>query len=101
MTLKLPEEGDPLTFRELQVIALVAQGLSAKEIAKHLGLSPRTVEIFRQNAVVKLGARNMTHAATIAVRDGIVDIDAVVSTEMPTLITIEKVRLIPGVGRSS
>jgi DNA-binding CsgD family transcriptional regulator len=74
--------GAPLTPRERQVLALVAQGLTAKEMGRYLGgLSSRTMEIHRHRVVAKLRARNMTHAAAIAVRDGIIDLDEVVSPE--------------------
>lgn len=48
-----------LTLREKQVAHMVAEGLSAKEIAARLSISPRTVELHRSNAIRKLGLRNL------------------------------------------
>jgi len=44
-----------LSPREREVVALVAQGLSSKEMARQLGLSPRTVEMHRARLRLKLG----------------------------------------------
>lgn len=54
-----------LTAREAEVLRYVADGLSTKDIAEALHLSPRTVDIHRQNAAHKLDARNSTHAAIL------------------------------------
>jgi two-component system response regulator FixJ len=48
-----------LSLRQRQVMALVAQGLSNKEIAIELTLSPRTVENYRAWVMEKMGARNL------------------------------------------
>ena len=45
-----------LTAREREVAALVLQGLTAKEIGKALGISPRTVEIYRARLLRKYQA---------------------------------------------
>nr|WP_137678358.1 response regulator transcription factor [Parerythrobacter lutipelagi] len=55
-----------LSPRETAVLTQIADGLSTKEIAESLGLSPRTVEIHRGNAIKKLDARNSTVAAKVA-----------------------------------
>ena len=60
-----------LTGRETEVLELVAEGLSNKEIAGRLGTASGTVKMHVQNVLEKLGASDRTHAVTIAVRRGI------------------------------
>ena len=47
-----------LSPREREIVAHLAQGLSSKEIARQLGLSPRTVEMHRARLLRKLGVRS-------------------------------------------
>jgi FixJ family two-component response regulator len=49
---------EPLTRREQDVLALLAEGATNKEAGKKLGLSPRTIEGHRANIMRKAGARN-------------------------------------------
>jgi len=49
---------DQLTPREREVLAQIAAAASNKEIAKKLGISPRTVEIHRGHIMQKIGAKN-------------------------------------------
>ncbi len=54
-------EGRPvteMTTRERQVAKMLAEGLTSKEIARRLGISPRTVEVYRAKLIEKFGARN-------------------------------------------
>lgn len=62
-----------LTARELQVLRLVAQGLTNKEIARDLDVAQETVKKHVQNITGKLGASDRTHAAIIAMRLGLVE----------------------------
>lgn len=48
----------PLTDREKQVLDQVVRGLTTKEIARQLELSPRTIEIHRGHILRKMSARN-------------------------------------------
>jgi LuxR family quorum sensing-dependent transcriptional regulator len=64
----------PLTPREREVLAWVAQGKSASEIAEILRIAKRTVDEHVQTAVRKLGAQNRTHAVAIALRDAIINV---------------------------
>jgi DNA-binding NarL/FixJ family response regulator len=63
-----------LTPKEVEVLMLVAQGLSNKEIASHLGKAAGTVKIHVQNILEKLGASDRTHAVTIAAQRGIIHV---------------------------
>ncbi|HEX7873806.1 MAG TPA: helix-turn-helix transcriptional regulator [Sphingobium sp.] len=62
-----------LTNRELEVLALVAAGLSAKEIAQRISIAPRTVERHVENARLKMHARNRTHLVTCALIHGLLN----------------------------
>ncbi len=56
---RLQEQMSELSPRQLEVMWLVAEGLSNKEIAIKLGISPRTVENYRAWVMEKMGARNL------------------------------------------
>lgn len=63
-----------LTGREHQVLALVVEGLSAKEIAYRLSIAPRTVECHIDHLRTKTRSRNRAQLVAIAVRSGLVPI---------------------------
>jgi DNA-binding NarL/FixJ family response regulator len=65
------EIGSELTHREREVLALLAAGLSNKEIARELTLSVGTVRLHVSNILAKLGAPNRTTAAAIAMKHGL------------------------------
>src|SRR5438477_4956861 len=62
----------PLTRREQQVLELLVDGLTNREIAMRLVVEPDTGKDHVQSIIKKLGATDRTHAAVIAVRGGIV-----------------------------
>ena len=54
------EKGTPaLTPRQKQILRLVAEGLTNREIARHFGISVRTVEVHRFNLMRRLKVRNV------------------------------------------
>jgi len=65
---------DDLTTRELQVLRLIRDGWRNKQIADQLSISETTVNFHIKNLVDKLGANDRTHAVTIAVRRGLLQI---------------------------
>src|SRR5690606_5696132 len=60
------------TAREREVLQLLAEGLSVKEAAASLDLSPRTIEFHRYNLTDKLGLKSVAELARYAVKHGIV-----------------------------
>jgi two-component system response regulator FixJ len=60
---------DLLTPREYQVLELIAKGASNKEAGRHLGISPRTIEVHRARVMEKLGARNTVDLVHIVLSD--------------------------------
>ena len=68
--LDLPAES--LTSREVQVLELLAEGLSNKTIAQRLGISDQTVKFHVASISGKLGAVNRTDAVRRAVRHGLI-----------------------------
>jgi len=63
---------EPLTPRELEVLQLLAQGLSNRRIAERLGISEHTAKFHVNSIVGKLGAQTRTDAAVRAARLGLV-----------------------------
>jgi DNA-binding NarL/FixJ family response regulator len=66
-------EFDPLTPRESQVVKLVAEGMTTREIADALFISPKTVERHRANVLDKLGMRDRVDLTRYAIRRGLVE----------------------------
>jgi DNA-binding NarL/FixJ family response regulator len=62
--------GENLTAREMEVLRLVAQGLTNYQVARQLGLSIRTVEAHLTHIYAKLGVGSRTEAALLAQRRG-------------------------------
>jgi len=70
-TPRKPEAGAQLTDREREVLRLLAEGRSNKEIARSLVVSERTVKGHVSNILGKLGLQDRTQAALYAVRHGL------------------------------
>ena len=62
-----------LTEREREVLRMVAQGLSTKEIASVLRISHRTVDSHRANVMRKLDIRSVARLTQFAIREGVLD----------------------------
>ena len=60
-----------LTRRELQVLACLCEGLSSKEIARRLGIAPKTVEFHRANLLKKTGYATTTQMISVATKLGL------------------------------
>jgi DNA-binding NarL/FixJ family response regulator len=66
------EDFEVLTPRELQVLKLIAEAYSSKEIAKELVISIKTVERHRQNILDKLGMSDRVELTRYAIRRGLI-----------------------------
>nr|WP_277349781.1 response regulator transcription factor [Planosporangium thailandense] len=63
---------DSLTPREREVLVLIAEGGTNRQIAKHLGVAERTARTHVSNILGKLGLASRTQAAMWAVKEGLV-----------------------------
>jgi NarL family two-component system response regulator LiaR len=71
----LPPAEQPLTGREVEVLRLVAQGLTNQDIADRLSISERTVRSHVSSFLEKLHLANRTQAALYALREGLAGLD--------------------------
>jgi two-component system, NarL family, response regulator NreC len=69
-----PASGSTLTPREREVVKMIAEGNSVREIAEVLGLSAKTVEAHKFNLMRKLRIHNKAHLVTYAIQKKIVKI---------------------------
>src|SRR5205085_12618833 len=63
---------EPLTARETQVLEMVAEGLSNKEIAARLGISDHTAKFHVNSILAKLNAGTRTEAVMRGIRSGLI-----------------------------
>lgn len=64
-----------LTSREREILQLIAEGFTAKEIAAHVFLSIKTIETHRRNIMQKLNMRSTADLTKYAIREGLVSLD--------------------------
>ena len=67
-----PTVDDELTHRQVEILTLIAQGKSAKEIAFELGLSPKTVDVHRARIMERLKLNDIASLTRYAVRKGLI-----------------------------
>ena len=65
---------DDLSSREIDVLRLIASGNANKEIAGQLSIAEETVKSHVTNILAKLGANDRTHAVTLALKRGIIEL---------------------------
>ena len=65
---------DTLTLREIEVLRLLAGGNANKLIASQLSITEETVKFHVKNILSKLGASDRTHAVTVALKRGIIEL---------------------------
>jgi DNA-binding NarL/FixJ family response regulator len=71
---RAPESPETLTEREIEVLRLLAQGQSNKEVARTLTIGEKTVKTHVSNILAKLGVASRTQAALYAARIGLVEL---------------------------
>jgi DNA-binding NarL/FixJ family response regulator len=64
-----------LTVRQREVLKLIAEGVTTKQIAHHLSISPKTVEAHRKAVMDRLEIRDVAGLVRLAVRAGLVSLD--------------------------
>ena len=68
-----PLRDDPLTPREQEVVKLIAESFSSRQIAETLVISEKTVERHRSNILERLGMRDRVELTRYAIRRGLVE----------------------------
>jgi DNA-binding NarL/FixJ family response regulator len=63
-----------LSPREREVLKMVAEGLSTKEVASELGLSHKTIECYRQSLMKKLGVHDVVRLTHCAIKLGAIKV---------------------------
>ena len=66
-------ESGALTSREREIVQLIAEGKSSKEVASALGISPKTAETHRANLMRKLGIHSVSEIVRYAIRNRIIE----------------------------
>lgn len=66
---------EQLTARQREVLALMAQGCSMKEVALTLSISVKTVETHRSNLMERLDLHNVPRLVHYAIRSGLIDLE--------------------------
>ncbi len=73
--LRTPEaDPEPLTDREMEVLRLLAQGRTNREIAQTLSITERTVKFHMSALIGKLGAANRTEVVSVAIQRGLINL---------------------------
>ena len=67
------ERPDGLTAREVEVLQLVARGLSSKDIASELVISPKTARNHIEHIYVKIGVTSRVGASHYAIKHGLLE----------------------------
>ena len=69
------ERIDVLSAREKEILSLISEGKSAKEISEKLCISRSTVDVHRRNLMQKLGCENLNELTRYAMREGLMNFD--------------------------
>ncbi|MBN2392943.1 MAG: hypothetical protein JXR84_19585 [Anaerolineae bacterium] len=75
------EPGEPLSEREIEIVELVAAGLTNREIAVRIYLSPNTVKVHLRNIFTKTGVSSRTELTVLAMQEGWITVPGI--TDVP------------------
>lgn len=67
--------GSNLAPREAEVLRMIADGANSEEIGSFLGISRRTVDVYRTRVLARLNARSSAHAVSLAYRKGLLSLE--------------------------
>lgn len=70
MTNHTPRPGSPLTTVEEQIVSLLAEGWTTRQLARALGAGPAAIDSRVRDMTRRVGARNRTHLVAKAIRRG-------------------------------
>lgn len=62
-----------LSKREIEVLMMISEEMTSKEIASKLGLSESTIETYRKNLLLKLNAKSVVGLIKAAIKNGIIN----------------------------
>ncbi len=71
-----PSHDDPLSDRQVEILQMIADGHSTKQVAALLGITHKTIHNHLNSIYRKLDTQSLTHAVLSAVRMGIIDLNA-------------------------
>lgn len=77
------EYGEPLSDRELEIVALVAEGLTNREIAYRIERSPNTVKVHLRNIFTKTGVVSRTELTVLAMQESWIEVPGVTTATPP------------------
>ena len=66
---------ETLSQREREILKLVAEGETSREIAERLSISPKTVDTYRSRLMSKIGVKNLAGLVKFAIRHGLISLE--------------------------
>ena len=75
LTVEYQQEKSPLTERQREVLQLLAEGKSTKQIALQLHVSDKTIESIRRNIMDKINIHSVAELTKYAIREGLTQLD--------------------------